>query len=269
MKKWIKNKLIYCYYVLFGEHANSGDYDNYSDAEKKCSGYETDIILQKVLKSTLMVKNNECAYERDGVAFFDKDINYNLMMYLYLINQRDGQLHICDFGGALGSTYWQHKDMLAEMRKVEWNVVEQRNFVQCGKEKLENDVLHFFYNVEELLSSKGKQNVVILSSVLQYFPEKNVVLDWISELNAKYIIVERNPVGIRKRITIETVHEPIYESTRPYVCMDEKEFIQNFNHRGYKLLDSWKSLVDSDLYLGNEIYKLKSFVFVKNDDKVH
>ena len=138
-----------------GDHGCQGDYVSYAAAEKKCIGYDADNILQKVLKSTLMVKNGECAYERDGVAFFEKDINYNLMMYLYQIRQKEGQLHVCDFGGALGSTYWQHKDMFEEMGNVEWNVVEQENYIQCGKTNLENKTLRFFYNVKELLSSRG------------------------------------------------------------------------------------------------------------------
>ena len=244
-----------------GDHSCQGDYASYADAEKECIGYDADNILEKVLKTTLMVKNGECAFERDGVAFSEREINYNLMMYLYQIRQKEGQLHVCDFGGALGSTYWQHKELCAEMGNVEWNVVEQENYIRCGKANLENEVLHFYYNVKELLSSRGGQDVVLLSSVLQYFPEKDVVLDWIEELDAGYVIIERNPVGARKRITIETVHEPIYESTRPFVCMDEKELVQNVENRGYRLLDSWKSLVDSDLHIGSEVYSLKSFVF--------
>lgn len=266
LAKLLKNKLkgLYCKY--YADHGCKGDYASYEEAEVKCVGYDADNILNKVLKSTLMVKNGECAYERDGVAFFEKAINYNLMMYLYQIHKMEGRLHVCDFGGALGSTYWQHKELFAEMGNVEWNVVEQGNYILCGRANLENEVLHFYYNVKELLSSRGGQNVVLLSSVLQYFPEKDAVLDWIAELDAGYLIIERNPVGSRRRITIETVHEPIYESTRPFVCMDEKELVQNIENRGYQLLDSWKSLVDGDLYIGSEIYSYKSFVFKQIDE---
>jgi putative methyltransferase (TIGR04325 family) len=38
-----------------------------------------------------------------------------------------------DFGGSLGSSYFQNKKFLDALRLVEWNVVEQENFVATGE----------------------------------------------------------------------------------------------------------------------------------------
>jgi hypothetical protein len=46
-----------------------GDYKNWSDAAKDSVGYDSDIILSKVLDSSLKVIKGEAAHERDSVTF--------------------------------------------------------------------------------------------------------------------------------------------------------------------------------------------------------
>ncbi len=46
-----------------------GVYATWEDAASKCSGYDADNILSKVLEATLKVKREEAVYERDSVLF--------------------------------------------------------------------------------------------------------------------------------------------------------------------------------------------------------
>ena len=77
-----------------------GDYETYDEAEKYVKslgrGYDSDTVFKKVQYSTLAVINGNAVYERDGFLFYEKDINYNLMMYLYQFFIEDKKLNLID-----------------------------------------------------------------------------------------------------------------------------------------------------------------------------
>ena len=45
-----------------------------------------------------------------------------------------GRLEVVDFGGALGSTWWQHREELSALGLRRWVVVEQPQFIEAGRE---------------------------------------------------------------------------------------------------------------------------------------
>lgn len=239
-----------------------GDYCDYDEAEKRSGTYDDEAIVHKVLEATQLVISGIKAYERDGVCFEHLEINYNLLYYFEKIYIQDGELNVCDFGGALGSTYWQHKKSFFDEIQVSWNIVEQGKFVDCGKKYIKDEHLKFYFNVNEINTNI---NCVLFSSVLQYFENFNFIKIIINYLHPEYIIFERTPVSIRKRILIEDVSEPIYNSKRPYVCNKEEELVGFIQGNGYDLIDSWDSLVDPKIRLGKQLIELKSFVFKKCD----
>ena len=102
-----------------------------------------------------------------------------------------------------------------------------------------------------------------MSSVIQYFEDMDFVENVIKTLNSNYIIFERTPVSSRKRIMIEDVAEPIYNSRRPYVCNKEQDLIRMVEKNGYCLIDCWNSFVDPSIRVGIQKIELKSFVFKK------
>jgi len=90
-----------------------GNYENWEAAEKQSVGYDDNLIIDKVLESTLRVKNGEFPYERDSVLF--KEIHYDwpiLACLMWVAARNGGKLNVLDFGGSLGSTYWQNKKFL-------------------------------------------------------------------------------------------------------------------------------------------------------------
>ena len=52
--------------LFYGWH---GNYMSWEEAERKCSGYGTEDIHQKVKDALLQVKNGTAVYERDSVLF--------------------------------------------------------------------------------------------------------------------------------------------------------------------------------------------------------
>lgn len=238
----------------------NGDFKSFREAAKLCGGgYSTETIFNKVKNAALAVANGEAAYERDSFLFYEKAINYNLMMYLQMIIMKEGFLKICDWGGALGSTFFQHRELI-ETWECSWTIVEQPHFVQFGKRELAGGRLNFAESLDEIKEC----NCILFSSVLQYLEHYEEVISAACKKQPSYVIIERTPVSDKSKIWIETVHEPIYEAMYPCYVFKESELTGQFEEQGYRLIDSWHSLVDGVVPIsGEEKAVFKSYVFEK------
>jgi len=67
---------------------------------------------------------------------------------MYAAAKSEGVLKVLDFGGSLGSTYFQNRKFLDSLKDVVWCVVEQKHFVDVGKVDFEDSRLKFYYDIE-------------------------------------------------------------------------------------------------------------------------
>lgn len=101
--------------------------------------------MNRVVESTTKVISNQAEFERDGVAFYQREYSYKVLSsILYVASNSKGHLNIIDFGGSLGSMYYQNKRFIQNLKKVSWNVVEQKSFVDVGKKLACDTELNFF-----------------------------------------------------------------------------------------------------------------------------
>ena len=269
-------RIIKCQTKLIQVVGYSGNFASFKEASDYINhtfeggGYDADTIFKKVTESTLAVIHGEALFERDSFLFYEKQTNYNLMMYLYKyfgFEEREAtkkagelvKLNVLDFGGSLGSTYLQHKDELSKI-DAHWTVTEQPHFVEFGKKNVALENLSFALN-EELEDKWSDFNVFLFSSVLQYIENATEMIDKMIAKKCKRIIIERTPVSDHIRYWIETVHEPIYEAVYPCQVFEEESFINHFTNNGFSLVDSWHSLVDGDQHIDGKTIQFKSFVF--------
>ena len=121
-----------------------GNYSSWNEAQAQTTGYDTDLILNKVLIALLKVKNGEAVYERDSVNFDEIQYSWGTLSGLLLSSQANkGYLTVLDFGGSLGSGYFQNKNALKYVTNLKWNIIEQTHFVKSGKEHFSNHQLFF------------------------------------------------------------------------------------------------------------------------------
>ena len=120
-----------------------GDFASWEEAEgvlqhEGLQDYAADNILQTVWEAVQTVREGKAEFERDGVLFYEKDYNYPLLAALFYALARLGKAaNILDFGGSLGSTYYQNRQILLETgMTVDWNIVEQEKFVKLGRSHL-------------------------------------------------------------------------------------------------------------------------------------
>lgn len=241
-----------------------GNYTTMKEASEFCKGYATEEIFDKVKQAAIAVKNGDACYERDSCLFYDHAINYNLMMYLYRMAYKNRMpIELLDWGGSLGSTYFQHKEIINKDKLVKcWTVVEQPHFVDFGKKNLEDNILKFKYtdNIDEIVNETNFQ-CILFSAVLHYLDDYRTIIKKVCNYNAENIILERTPVCKKDMICIEQVKEPIYSATYPMQIFSEERLKSLFAEEGYYVVDEWKSLVDGKIFVNNEEVMFKSYVF--------
>lgn len=196
----------------------STPYPTWEAAAGAATGYDAGEILEKVRASALAVKRGEAAFERDSVLFEKPEPPAALLaVLLSAALAHSGRLSVLDFGGSLGSAYFQCRPFLPGVMHLRWSVVEQPQFVACGRRDLENEELRFFETVEEAAANEAP-HVAVLLSVLQYLPDPEGVARRIAALNPDAIVIDRTPVGPQAAdtIVVQHVNPAIYRASYPF-----------------------------------------------------
>ncbi len=215
-----------------------GNYSSWKKALVAASeGYEAAEILNRVKASVDKVQKGEAIFERDAVCFYQEEYRWPVLACLLLIAaQHNGNLQVLDYGGSLGSFYFQHKKFLQRLRKHLWFIVEQGHYVAYGKAKIQDENLYFYTNIHECLRH-ADTHVVLFSSVLQYLEHPYKILQEIAQAGIQYILIDRTPFITQRQDKLKIQHIPksIYKASYPVWFLS----LDNFNNRmkdiGYKL----------------------------------
>lgn len=248
-----------------------GDYSSWQDAKNASTGYNTDAIVEKVKQSALLVKSGKAAYERDGVIF--KNIEYNwplLANLLWVASKHNNELNLVDFGGALGTSYNQNINFLKHLNKLNWNIIDQEKFVDCGKEMFAGNNLNFYYSIEECLKNQ-KANTIILSSVIEYLEQPYEFLKQIKN-NFEHIIIDRTPFfEDNDRIVVQKIPPRIYDASYPCWIFNYKKLL-NFFNKDYEVMADFQSDIGENIEIGNTKASYKGLFLIKksslNKDRV-
>jgi putative methyltransferase (TIGR04325 family) len=242
----------------------SGHFNEWSTSNAKVTGYDSNQILQQVKTSILKIKSGEAKFERDSMLFDEIQYSYPVLAGLFrAAAENNNQLTVLDFGGSLGSSYFQCREFLSVLSSLQWSIVEQEHFVQCGQELFETDQLQFFYTIRECLE-KCLPNVVLLSSVLQYLPEPYLVLNELMDSNITYIVIDRTSFADIPEdfITIQHVPPSIYSASYPCWVFARQRFIERMNVN-YEVLVEFDSVIDSPVNQGALKFKFGGMILRK------
>ena len=222
----------------------SGNHCTWQKAAHASGGYSQPAILDKVRDAARRVKRGEAAYERDSVAFSEPDYSWPLLaILLWIASRSDGRLRLIDFGGSLGSSYYQHRLFLSGLQELKWFVVEQPHVVACGQAEFEDGSLSFFNRISECLAV-GPVHAVLLSSVLPYLETPYRLLEEIFSHEVRHIIIDRTPFllsGSEDRLTVQRVPTFIYSASYPAWFFNLKKF-EAFVQNKYRILASFPAL---------------------------
>lgn len=220
-----------------------GDYSSWEEAKKMSVGYDSEIILHKAKKAALKVKTGQAVFERDSVIFDEIQYSWPLLAALMWISaQSKGGLNVIDFGGALGSTYFQNRKFLQSLSRVRWNIVEQKHFVDTGKKYFEDNELKFYYDIESCLH-KHSPNTIIFSSVIQYLKNPYALLKTIKSIGFEFIIFDRTSFVFDGTdiLTIQEISPEIYKGSYPCWFFNKEKFYSFFQD-AYEMIADFNAL---------------------------
>jgi putative methyltransferase (TIGR04325 family) len=239
-----------------------GNYKTWQEAESISTGYDDKKIIMKVRDASLKVKNGYAVYERDSVLFDEIQYSWPLLTGIMYAFARCGEYNILDYGGSLGTTYYQNRKFLNNFKNLRWNIVEQKAFVDIGVKEFQDNTLKFFYNLNECVHQMNPK-ILILSGVLQYLPDPIVFLKDIIKYNFKFILIDRTPFSSddKEKIKLQVVPPEIYRASYPCRFFSENKFIHFFLTHKYNILEKFDALDGK----GNEFY-FKGMILEKKVD---
>jgi putative methyltransferase (TIGR04325 family) len=217
-----------------------GNYTAWEDALVKSSGYDTGIILEKVKSALLKVKNGEAIYERDSVLFDDIEYSWPLLSGLLWVYAQENRLNLIDFGGSLGSTYFQNRKFINPLKEVRWNIIEQKKFVDAGIRHFQDDQLKFYCDIDSCIRQTNP-NCILLSSVLPYIENPHGLVSKLMDYNFKFIILDKMPFleGKKDRLTVQNIPKNIYKASYPAWFFSEENFKASILKK-YELVEEFK-----------------------------
>lgn len=190
-------------------------FGDWASAKEAAIGYDSEIIAQRVLEGITAVRDGSVAYERDSVTFTQLEYSWPVLAGLMWAAASDGGvLRVLDFGGSLGSTFFQYRRFLGTLTEVSWTVVEQDTFVEIGRESVVETGLAFCDSIPNALAT-GQPNFVHFGSSLQYLENPREVLEAVAQTGAKYLLLDRIPVSELDRdlVTVQMVPPSIYPAS--------------------------------------------------------
>jgi len=226
---------------VYTGHGYFGSYPSWEAARGASSGYDAEHILDKVKGALLKVKRGEAAYERDSVLFDHIEYSWPVLAgLLWVASQNGNRLNVLDFGGSLGSSYFQNRKFLSHLKELHWNVVEQPHFVRCGLENFQDENLRFYASIEDCLCDNSP-TVLILSSVLSYLEDLDGMLVSMLDRDFPYIIIDKTHFVIEgeDRITVQRVPAWIYKASYPCRFFNETRLLSLFAAAGYELTEDF------------------------------
>ena len=220
-----------------------GSYNTWQEADALSNGYGNMDILEKVLSATLKVKNGEAVYERDSVIFDQIEYSWPVLTGLmWAAAQNSGCLKVLDFGGSLGSSYFENRLFLNSLPNFSWNVVEQTHFVVAGKKHIQDKYLRFYETIDDCVQDI-KPNAILLSSVLQYLRDPGKIIDTLIKIGSDVILIDRTIVNSNSvnNIYIQHVSSTIYSASYPCYSLSESWLLNRIGNT-YDMVADFTSL---------------------------
>jgi putative methyltransferase (TIGR04325 family) len=213
-------------------------FTNWQTAAHQSDGYATVPVLESIVKASQAVSQGDALYDRDGVRYHTFAENGHLIKALRYVLEEKGHFQVLDYGGALGSLYRQHRWFLSDFADFVWCVVEQKPFVETGKQLFENKKLKFEATIAEAFEMH-RPNIVVISHTLQRIEQPFDVLNDIIKLDIPYLFIEMPLIkAAENRITQSTFPARSCKATYPTWLFAETEFKEKLQQY-YRILNEF------------------------------
>lgn len=201
---------------------------SWKELEEQSTGYQSPEIVSAVFSASKLVLDGNASYERDGVAFEVPQYSWPLLsLLLWAAARNQGRLNVVDYGGSLGSCFLQHRLWFENLKEVNWDIVEQDDFVTAGM-SLNFPANLRFMSAKAFSDSQKTYDVALFGSSLQYFEHPLRVLRNTAERINDLLILDRSPFSEDSaRLVLQVVPPSIYRASYPMHILNKEETIQS------------------------------------------
>ncbi len=222
----------------------SGPYSTWEDAQAASAGYGDEAILARVIAAARDVRAGRALWDRDGRTFTKPVLNEPLLRALRRVADAEGgRLDVVDFGGGLGSTWWQHREALGDVAR--WRVVEQPSFVAAGEE-FATEVLTFHASLADAQHA-SRSPAILFSGVLPYLEKPLELLASLSGLGFSHVVLDRTPFVTASSDELVVQHTPPRLGGGSYPSwLFTRTSILSAIGSPFELLDEWHGSDDVD-----------------------
>jgi putative methyltransferase (TIGR04325 family) len=230
----------------FGWRWFEGDYAAWAEARAAARGYDDAALLTRALAATRAVRAGAAAWERDGTTFAEPAVHAPLLAALRAMAAAEGgRLSVVDFGGALGSTWWQHRGALSDIA-VRWCVVEQPHFVAAGRAEFLGGIPCFEPTLEAACAPAAP-SVILFSGVLPYLEQPHAVLAEAAATGVTHLVIDRTPFwgGGRDWLTVQRTPPELGGGSYPAWIFDPTSLLAP-TVRDYDRVQEWPGFDDLD-----------------------
>ncbi|MEO8205532.1 MAG: methyltransferase, TIGR04325 family [Chthoniobacterales bacterium] len=218
----------------------SGPFPAWDKAVAASCGYDAKTITDGIMAAMDKVASGKAAMERDGFALSTPQYPHGLLAaLLHVAAQNEGRLHVLDFGGSLGTSYFACKPWLSRVRDLRWTVVEQSHFIDIGNRKFADGVLTFAPEIDAVPSP----NFVVISGVLMYLPSPYEFLRKLLSLNADMVVIDRTATVPLDSdvITVQHINSVGYQASYPCRLLSRSKLL-NICTESYQCLEVFRAL---------------------------
>jgi putative methyltransferase (TIGR04325 family) len=224
----------------------TGPLASWADALRQSDGWDAPAITRKTLEVSRQVRDGTIAFQQDTIAHESVRYSATVLAFLLLATSgRTGRCEIIDFGGSLGTHYYQNRKILAQITgsTVGWNIVERPDIAALGREHFREPGLTFFASLAEAKAALSAPPAAFLfSGSLQCLEEPFRALDDAVALGARVLAFDRLLVspGERHEIYLQRPNpQRYYRATYPAWCFAKGPFIAAVEARGFTRVDQF------------------------------
>jgi len=241
----------------------AGPFNTWKDARKNSEGYDNDKMIKKLFKSAIKVKNKKFAYERDTILFSKPSYDWLILHNILKHYNNHKNLNLIDFGGSLGSTYFQHKFFLESFKSIKWNIVEQKKITSIGKKFFKNKNLNFYSDLRIAMKA-NKSKLILLNNVLQYVESPIEIIDILSKNKGITIIIDKIIFTKKDKdiIIVQKTPKRIYEASYPLRIFSKSGFLKKIRQH-FEIIKNKKNNFSFDLSFDNINYK-SEYLIIKS-----
>jgi putative methyltransferase (TIGR04325 family) len=147
-----------------------GPFASWEIAARRATGWHDPRLDELALAAALQVKEGAAAFERDSRTYDRIFYSPIIVAALLLALARYRRLNVIDFGGSLGSAYFQHLNLIRALPDVpvSWNVVERPALAKIGVARFQTSELRFH---DDLAAVQLDDAVLLFTGSLDYLPD--------------------------------------------------------------------------------------------------